>query len=221
MLVKFTNRHGGVSQGAYSTLNLGHHVGDIAADVSRNRGVLSALHGPTQFMNQVHGNRVVVVEEVTDVAPTADALVSGIAGITLAVMVADCIPLLLTSKQAVAAVHVGRRGLVNNVAIKTIEVMREIGAQDISAIIGPAICGSCYEVSADIHQEVVSKFPMADSCTNSGSLALDLPKALNAVLQSAGISIDTSQSACTVEAADLFSYRRDGVTGRQAGLVRL
>ena len=221
MLVKFTNRHGGISQGVYSSLNLGDHVGDIAADVSRNRAVLTALHGPVQFMNQVHGNRVVVIEEVTDVAPTADALVSGIAGITLAVMVADCIPLLLTSKQAVAAVHVGRRGLVNNVALKTIELMREMGAQDNSAIVGPAICGRCYEVSADIHQEVVSNFPMADSRTNSGSLALDLPKALNAVLQSAGISIDTSQSACTVEDADLFSYRRDGVTGRQAGLVRL
>ena len=221
MLVKFTNREGGISQGVYSTLNLGDHVGDIAADVARNRAVLTALHGPVQFMNQVHGNRVVVIEEVTDVVPTADALVSGIPGITLAVMVADCIPLLLTSKQAIAAVHVGRRGLVNNVALKTIEVMREMGAQDISAIIGPAICGSCYEVSADIHQEVVSNFPMADSRTNSGSLALDLPKALNAVLQIAGISIDTSQSACTVEDSDLFSYRRDGVTGRQAGLVRL
>jgi YfiH family protein len=221
MLVKFTNREGGISQGVYSSLNLGDHVGDIAADVSRNRAVLTALLGPVQFMNQVHGNRVVVIEEVTDVVPTADALVSGIPGITLAVMVADCIPLLLTSKQAIAAVHVGRRGLVNNVALKTIEVMREMGAQDISAIIGPAICGSCYEVSADIHQEVVSNFPMADSRTNSGSLALDLPKALNAVLQSAGISIDTSQSACTVEDSDLFSYRRDGVTGRQAGLVRL
>ena len=148
MLVKFTNREGGISQGVYSSLNLGDHVGDIAADVARNRAVLTALHGPVQFMNQVHGNRVVVIEEVTDVVPTADALVSGIPGITLAVMVADCIPLLLTSKQAIAAVHVGRRGLVNNVALKTIEVMREMGAQDISAIIGPAICGSCYEVSA-------------------------------------------------------------------------
>ena len=221
MLVTFTNRHGGVSQGVYSSLNLGDHVGDIAADVLQNRGVLTELHGPMQFMDQVHGHRVAVIEKVTDVAPTADALVTGIPGITLAVMVADCIPLLLTSKQAVAAVHVGRRGLVNNVAIKTIEVMREMGARDISAIIGPAICGSCYEVSADIHQEVVSNFPMADSRTNAGTLALDLPRALNAVLQSAGISVDPSQSACTVEDADLFSYRRDGVTGRQAGLVRL
>jgi YfiH family protein len=221
MLVTFTNRNGGVSQGVYSSLNLGDHVGDVASDVLRNREAITALHGPMQFMSQVHGNRVAIIEEVSDEPPTADALVTGIPGITLAVMVADCIPLLLTSREAVAAVHVGRRGLVNNVAIKTIEVMREMGAQDISATIGPAICGRCYEVSADIHQEVVTDFPMADSRTDSGSLALDLPNALNAVLQSAGISIDASQSACTVERADLFSYRRDGATGRQAGLVRL
>jgi YfiH family protein len=221
MLVTFTNRNGGVSQGVYSSLNLGDHVGDVASDVLRNREAITALHGPMQFMSQVHGNRVAIIEEVTDEPPTADALVTGIPGITLAVMVADCIPLLLTSREAVAAVHVGRRGLVNNVAIKTIEVMREMGAQDISATIGPAICGRCYEVSADIHQEVVTDFPMADSRTESGSFALDLPKALNAVLQSAGISIDASQSACTVERADLFSYRRDGATGRHAGLVGL
>ena len=221
MLVTFTNRHGGVSQGVYSSLNLGDHVGDAAADVLRNREVVRAQHGPVQFMNQVHGNRIAIIEEVTAELPTADALVTGIPGITLAVMVADCIPLLLTSKEVVAAVHVGRRGLVNNLAIKSIEVMREMGARDISATIGPAICGTCYEVSADIHQEVTSIFPVADSRTSSGSLALDLPKALNSILQSAGISVDASQGGCTVEAADLFSYRRDGLTGRQAGLVRL
>ena len=221
MLMTFTNRHGGVSQGVYSSLNLGDHVGDDAADVLRNRAVVTAKHGTVQFMNQVHGNRIAVIEEVTDEAPTADALVTGIPGITLAVMVADCIPLLLNSNEVVAAVHVGRRGLVNGVAIKTIELMREMGAQDISATVGPAICGRCYEVSADIHQEVVSIFPMADSRTNSGSLALDLPKALIAVLHNARIDVDVNQGACTVEDSDLFSYRRDGVTGRQVGLVRL
>ena len=221
MFVTFTNRHGGVSEGVYSSLNLGDHVGDAAADVLRNREAITAQHGPVQFMNQVHGNRIAIIEEVTDEPPTADALVTGIPGVTLAVMVADCIPLILTSKEAVAAVHVGRRGLVNNVAVKTIEIMREMGAQDISATIGPAICGKCYEVSADVHQEVVSNFPMADSRTISGSLALDLPKALITILQTAGVSVDTNQFGCTVEDADLFSYRRDGVTGRQAGLVRL
>ena len=221
MLITFTNRHGGVSQGVYSSLNLGDHVGDDAADVLRNRAVVTAIHGPVQFMNQVHGNRIAVIEEIAEKAPTADALVTGIPGITLAVMVADCIPLLLNSKEVVAAVHVGRRGLVNGVAIKTIELMREMGAQDISATVGPAICGRCYEVSADIHQEVVSIFPMADSRTNLGSLALDLPKALIADLHNAGIDVDANQGACTAEDSDLFSYRRDGVTGRQAGLVRL
>ena len=221
MLIKFTNRHGGVSQGVYSSLNLGDHVGDDAADVLRNRAVVTAKYGPVQFMKQVHGNRIAVIEEIAEEAPTADALVTGIPGITLAVMIADCIPLLLNSKEVVAAVHVGRRGLVNGVAIKTIELMREMGAQNISATVGPAICGRCYEVSADIHQEVVSIFPMADSRTNSGSLALDLPKALIAVLHNAGIDVDANQGECTAEDSDLFSYRRDGVTGRQAGLVRL
>jgi YfiH family protein len=221
MPVTFTNRHGGVSQGVYSSLNLGDHVGDDVANVLRNREAVSAIHGPVQFMSQVHGNRIAIIEEITDEAPVADALVTGIPGITLAVMVADCIPLLLTSIEVVAAVHVGRRGLINSVASKTIELMREMGAQDISATIGPAICGKCYEVSAEIHQEVVSNFPSADSRTNSGSLALDLPKALFTVLHGAGIAVNASYSACTVEDADLFSYRRDGVTGRQAGLVRL
>jgi polyphenol oxidase len=221
MLVTFTDRHGGKSQGAYSSLNLGDHVGDSPSDVLRNRQFVEAQHGRVQFMNQVHGDRIAIIEEVSDQPPTADALITGIPGITLAVMVADCIPLILTSREVVAAVHVGRRGLVNQVALKTIEVMREMGGADISATIGPAICGSCYEVSADVHQEVISDFPLADSRTSTGSLALDLTRALTGTLESVGVSIKPLPSRCTVEDRDLFSYRRDGVTGRQAGFVRL
>ncbi len=221
MLATFTNRLGGISQGVYGSLNLGDHVGDLPADVSRNRELISELYGPVQFMNQVHGNGIAIIESVTDEQPIADALVTGIPGIALAVMVADCIPLLLTSPEVVAAVHVGRRGLVNQVAVKTIELMREMGGQKISATFGPAICGRCYEVSADIHQEVISQFPLADSRTNSGSLALDLPKALYGQLQSSGVNEISNLSGCTVEDSNLFSYRRDGVTGRQAGLVSL
>jgi YfiH family protein len=221
MLVTFTDRHGGNSQGVYSSLNLGDHVGDSAADVLRNREALEDLHGPVQFMNQVHGNRIAIIEAKSEQPPTADALVTGIPGITLAVMVADCIPLILTSREVVAAVHVGRRGLINQVANKTIEVMREMGGAEISATIGPAICGICYEVSEDVHQEVVSQFPLADSRTRSGSVALDLPRALAGSLESLGVSINPIIGRCTVEESDLFSYRRDGITGRQAGLVRL
>jgi YfiH family protein len=221
MLATFTNRLGGASQGFYYSLNLGDHVGDQPSDVLANRESLEKLHGPIQFMNQVHGSRIVIIENVTDEAPTADALVTGIAGVTLAVMVADCIPLLLTSREAVAAVHVGRRGLVNGIAVTTLELMREMGAQDICATIGPAICGSCYEVSSQLHDEVIAQFPLASAKTISGTPSLDLPKALMAVLQGAGVEVITNQEICTVENQDLFSYRRDGVTGRQAGLVRL
>ena len=172
-------------------------------------------------MNQVHGNRVAIIEEVTDEIPTADALVTGIPGITLAVMVADCIPLLLKSKDAVAAVHVGRKGLLNRVAEKAIDVMREISDAQISAVIGPAICGKCYEVSKEIFSEVAASHPESASQTPSGTPSLDLISALISDLQKLGIKDIDNQSRCTLEHDDLYSYRRDGATGRQAGLVWL
>jgi len=221
MVSTFTDRSGGVSQGAFTSFNLGDHVNDHPADVQTNREILQSKYGDVQFMNQVHGSRIAIIESVTDEVPTADALVTGIAGITLAVMVADCIPLLLTSAEAVAAVHVGRRGLVNGVAIKTIEIMREMGATQIRAELGPAICGSCYEVSPEVAEEVLSLHPLAKAQTSTGTPALDLPKALKASLSAAGISEISDVKICTVESADHFSYRRDGVTGRQVGLVSL
>jgi len=221
MLATFTDRSGGVSQGAFASFNLGDHVNDAPSDVQANREILQSKYGAVQFMNQVHGSRIAIIESVTDEVPTADALVTGISGITLAVMVADCIPLLLISPEAVAAVHVGRRGLVNGVAIRTIDLMREMGATQIRAELGPAICGSCYEVSPEVADEVLSLHPLALAQTPAGTPSLDLPKALKASLSSAGISEIMDSQICTVESPDHFSYRRDGVTGRQVGLVSL
>jgi YfiH family protein len=221
MGIHFTDRLGGFSSDGYASLNLGDHVGDLPEVVAQNRKVISDQFGNTQYMNQVHGNRVAVIEEVTDEIPTADALVTGISGITLAVMIADCIPLILSSKHCVAAVHVGRKGLVNRVTEKTIEIMREISNQEISATIGPAICGKCYEVSQDIYDEVVESHPTCASRTNSDTPALDLLSGLIADLQDLGINKIDNQTRCTVENDDLFSYRRTPVTGRQAGLVWL
>ncbi len=221
MLETFTDRSGGISQGVFASFNLGEHVSDDAADVQANRAILASKFGPVQFMNQVHGSRIVIIESVTEEAPTADALVTGIAGVTLAVMVADCIPLLLSSSEAVAAVHVGRRGLVNGVAARTVELMREMGATKIRALLGPAICGRCYEVSQDVHDEVVALHPLASAQTTAGTPALDLPKALKASLKADGISDISDLQICTVESANHFSYRRDGLTGRQVGLVCL
>jgi polyphenol oxidase len=217
----FTDRLGGSSSKEFASLNLGDHVGDIPELVAANRALISAKFGPTQYMSQVHGNRVAIIEEVTDEVPTADALVTGIPGITLAVMVADCIPLLLKSKDVVAAVHVGRKGLVNAVAEKAIEVMRVISSAEIAATIGPAICGSCYEVSKEIFHEVTTSHPESASRTPQGTPALDLIKALIKVLQNLEVTKIDNQSRCTHENEDLYSYRRDRITGRQAGLVWL
>lgn len=221
MGVHFTDRHGGVSEGNYTSLNLGDHVGDSLQSVAKNREIISEKFGATQYMNQVHGNRVAVIEEVTDEVPTADALITGIPGITLAVMVADCIPLILSSKHSVAAVHVGRKGLVNRVAERTIEIMREISDQEITATLGPAICGKCYEVSQDIFDEVVASHPAAATRTSANTPSLDLVAGLITDLKSLGIKSIDNQSRCTVESDDLFSYRRSAITGRQAGLVWL
>ena len=220
MKYSFTNRTGGVSTGAFASLNFGFHVADDPEKVIANREALKNQLGPVQFMSQEHGKRIVRVEEVINEDPIADALVSGIPGVNLAVQVADCIPLLLSSDHAVAAVHVGRRGLVNGVALATIELMREMGAGSISAIIGPSICGKCYEVSEEIFNEVVALHPHAAAKRGDGSFALDLPGALTKILESHGVAV-LREGNCTVEDPQLFSYRRDGVTGRQVGVISL
>jgi copper oxidase (laccase) domain-containing protein len=95
-----------------------------------------------------------------------------------------------------------------------------MGATDISAIIGPSICGSCYEVSQEIYDEVVALHPAAASKTVSLTPALDLPAALREVLKEEGVAI-VDEFRCTVEDSELFSYRRDGITGRQVGIISL
>jgi len=212
----FTDRRKGSSLGVYDSLNFGFHVGDDPGAVAANR----ALLGNTQFMNQVHGNDVVVIDQVLDHEPTCDALITTTAGVSLAVMVADCIPLLLISEKVVAAVHVGRAGLVNNVAIKTLEQMRALGAINIHAILGPSICGRCYEVPLQMQQEVVATHPASESTTSKGTPALDLPAGLIAELIAQGLTYEASP-ICTQEDPLYYSHRRDNPTGRFAGVVSL
>ena len=200
----------------YESLNFGLHVGNEIASVTSNRATL----GNAQFMNQVHGNEVVLIDHVLDQEPTCDAMVTTTAGISLVVMVADCIPLLLISKKAVAAVHVGRAGLTNKVAIKALNVMNEQGAVDVHAILGPSICGSCYEVPLTMQQDVIADHPKALSTTRSGTPALDLSAALIAELVAQGVSYEASP-ICTLEDPLYYSYRRDNQTGRFAGVVSL
>jgi YfiH family protein len=220
MPYRFTNRTAGLSDGPFASLNLATHVGDALETVAQNRLIVQASSRPVQYMNQVHGNRIAIIEEQSDETPTADSLVTGIPGVTVGVLVADCIPLLLRSKEVVAAVHVGRKGLMNSITPLTLALMREMGASSIEAIMGPSICGNCYEVSTEIYQEVIALHPSAASVTPRGTHSLDLPAALNKLLELEGISV-VDEFVCTAESPDHFSYRRDGVTGRQAGLISL
>lgn len=197
-------------------MNFGFHVGDDPAAVTANR----ALLGNVQFMNQVHGNDVVVVDHVLDQDPTCDALITTTKGISLAVMVADCISLLLISQEVVAAVHVGRAGLVKRVASKALHQMRSLGAIEVHAILGPSICGKCYEVPFDMQQDVIAEHPQAFSTTRHGTPALDLPAGLIAELTSEGVSYEASV-ICTQEDPLYYSHRRDNPTGRFAGVVSL
>lgn len=216
----FTNRHGGFSHGDFASANLAHHVGDLPEIVATNRAALAQDFPNLVFMNQVHGDLIKVVEDVPNEILTCDALITQNPNISLAVMVADCLPLLLSSDSLIGAVHVGRAGLINSIAIKTVIRMRELGATQISALIGPAICGRCYEVPSDLHDEVTVLHPSASSRTKSGTTALDLPKALMTQLEILEVNT-VNQEICTYENLDFFSYRRNKMTGRQAGVIKL
>jgi YfiH family protein len=195
-------------------------VGDDPIAVARNRESLSHLVGQVQFMNQIHGDDFVIVNQLTDIDPTCDALITTTAGIGLAVLVADCIPLLLSSKTVIAAVHVGRKGLVNSITRKVIHEMRRLGATTIHAQLGASICGRCYEVPEAMADEVARTHPAAHALTRGGTSALDLPKALIAELVSQAVTYEAS-TQCTLENNEYFSYRRHNITGRNAGVIWL
>jgi len=212
----FTDRRGGESLGVYESLNLALHVGDDPAVVNSNRAKI----GAAQFMNQVHGDHIEVIDAINPEIPTCDGLITKSSNLSLAVMVADCIPLLLVSKEVVGAIHVGRAGLVNRIALKAIQMMRALGAIEIHAVLGPSICGSCYEVPFQMQQDVIADHPRAFATTRKGTPGLDLPKALIADLVAAGVTYEAS-TICTFEDELYFSHRRQNPTGRFAGVVSL
>ncbi|MEN9305635.1 MAG: hypothetical protein RLY76_903 [Actinomycetota bacterium] len=226
----FTSRAGGVSNAPYESLNLANHVGDSFESVDENRLILANLLGYQRsqlfFMNQVHGNKVVIVDKNSDseFTPDADALFTTQRDMALVTLVADCIPLLLESSNAVAAVHVGRKGLVLNILQETLRVFQEHGikSNEVKAHVGPSICAKCYEVGKDVYRDVVALVPAAASQFRSLSdkPCLDIEAGLISQLDSQGV-IWEKVGKCTMHDDGYFSYRRDGVTGRQAGVITL
>ncbi len=223
-----TTRSGGVSAPPYDSFNLGDHVGDDPAAVAANRNRLaSALGLPPDrvvWMNQVHSAHVEVVDGPPEKAFDAtDALVTSVPGLALAVVTADCVPVLLADARAgvIGAAHAGRVGAANGVVLNTLESMLAQGAraQDISALLGPSVSGPNYEVPAEMAAEVEASLPGSRTTTPRGTAALDLRAGIARQLSAHGVTAIDIDPRCTVADPALFSHRRDNPTGRLASLI--
>jgi YfiH family protein len=223
-----TTRAGGVSAPPFDTFNLGDHVGDDPAAVAANRARLAATIGLAPgrviWMNQVHSDRVVVVDGPRDTAvDDTDALVTTEPRLALAVVSADCVPVLLADARAgvVAAVHAGRVGARAGVVVRALEAMLSVGAheRDISALLGPAVSGRNYEVPAAMADEVEAVLPGSRTTTSAGAPGLDLRAGIVRQLGTLGVTAIDVDPRCTVEDTDLFSHRRGAPTGRLASVV--
>lgn len=189
--------------------------------------VESELGLPVLNAYQVHGARVLTVDAASDpravAAERADALVSTTSRLALAVRVADCLPVLLVDTDAgvIAAAHAGRAGLGAGVLVATVHRMAELGARRITAWIGPHVCGSCYEVPAELRAEFARSHPAAAATTSWGTPSLDLGAAAESELVGLGCRV-VRVEGCTRTTPTMHSYRRDGArSGRQAGLAWL
>ncbi|MEU3050606.1 MULTISPECIES: peptidoglycan editing factor PgeF [unclassified Streptomyces] len=227
----FTDRWGGVSAAPYERLNLGGAVGDDPAAVRENRSIAARALGleadRVVWMNQVHGRDVAVVDGpwATGPVPAVDGLVTARRGLALAVLTADCTPVLLVDPEAgvVGAAHAGRPGTVAGVVPATVAAMRSLGAEPerIIARTGPAVCGRCYEVPEQMRSDVAEAEPAAWSETSWGTPAVDVTAAVHAQLAALGVVDLAASPVCTLESPDHYSYRRDRTTGRLAGYVWL
>ncbi|MFE5817820.1 peptidoglycan editing factor PgeF [Streptomyces sp. NPDC056479] len=227
----FTDRWGGVSAAPYEELNLGGAVGDDPETVRTNRELaaksLGLAPGDVVWMNQVHGDDVVVVDEPwrDRPVPEVDAIVTARRGLALAVLTADCVPVLLADPVAgiAAAAHAGRPGMIAGVVPAALRAMTELGADParIVARTGPAVCGRCYEVPEAMRAEVAAVEPTAYAETSWGTPAVDVVAGVHAQLARLGVHDRAQSPVCTLESSDHFSYRRERTTGRLAGYVWL
>ncbi|MFW5474742.1 peptidoglycan editing factor PgeF [Knoellia sp. CPCC 206450] len=221
----FTDRSGGVSEPPYAGLNLGGHVGDSSDAVRENRARVASEIGVDPgrlvFMDQCHGSDVAVVTERPAGPLPVDGVVTAEADLALAVLVADCTPVLLSDADAgiVGAVHAGRPGMTKGVVAQAISAMRGLGATRVAAVVGPSVCGRCYEVPADMRDSAAEVSPEASAVAWTGTPAIDVAAGVVAQLRRAGVEDLTWVPGCAREDTSLFSYRRDGTTGRFAGVI--
>lgn len=224
-----TTRLGGVSQGAYHSLNLGLHVGDDPIRVVKNRQLLaSLLPSEPVWLNQVHGTKVVDAA-LASCVPDADAAFATRHNVVCVTMTADCLPLLMCDKKGhiVAAVHAGWRGLCDGVIEATVRKM-QVPAQDLLVWLGPGIGPDAFEVGDEVRQQFIARDARAEQAFRPqadkwlGNIYLLAKQRLHAmgVTQIYGASIN--EDFCTYhDQARFFSYRRDQITGRMASMIWL
>lgn len=214
--VAFTRRPGGVSCGPYSGLNLSLTVGDDPEAVERNRALVAEALGIDPrwvTVTQVHGSDIHVASEgARSQKRSADAIVAT-GGSPIAVMVADCVPIAIEGEDSYAVVHGGWRSLASGIVEKTVGLMEARRAW-----IGPSIGPCHYEVGEEVVRALGDR-PVVASPSETGKVNLDLAGTVCEVLTTLGVEVVYRSSSCTACAEDLFSYRRSGVTGRQAVLM--
>ncbi|MDK8878378.1 peptidoglycan editing factor PgeF [Corynebacterium sp. MSK008] len=224
----FTSRAGGVSAAPYDSFNLGTHVGDDATDVAANRARLAQILGLPEerfvWMEQLHTNTVTLVDgpSATPVEAT-DALVTKEKNLALCVLVADCTPVLLSDHTAgvIGAAHAGRMGARNEIVKNTVEAMVGLGAEPsrIQVLLGPAAAGNSYEVPEGMALDVEKHLPGSRTRTTKGTPGIDVRAGLVRQLMSLGVTHIDADPRDTITDTDFFSHRREGVTGRQAGVI--
>ncbi len=225
-----TTRAGGRSIGVFDSFNLSAGVADDPAAVAANRARLSAELGvPVAFLDQIHGNRVATVTAVpapgdSDVDGT-DAAVTALTGVGLAVLAADCVPLLLADPGAgvIGAAHAGRVGAAAGIVPATVAAMEALGARagNVEVLLGPAVCGACYEVPIAMRTQVEARLPGSAVRTRRGTPGLDLRAGMAQQLAALGVGRVDTDPRCTLEDRTLYSHRRNAPTGRHAAIIWL
>jgi len=184
------------------------------------------------FMRQNHGNNFQIITNkdgspgVNRTDQEVDALITAEPGISLAVMVADCLPVLIDGSSVVAAVHVGRRGLMNEITLKVLQQMQQMNAQINSISVGPHICGNCYPLDEATAKSVWLRYPSsninAGKPANNSSNCADLFAGLQDQVHSFSKKLQLQRfGGCTFEKLQYFSHRASGDLGRQAGVISL
>ena len=217
----FTDRAGGESRSPYDAANIAAHVGDDPACVRANRSRAEAAFGVGvwSWPGPVHGTAIAQLDGPCSLTPDVDALTTTRTNVPLATLGADCVPLLLAADGRIVAAHIGWRGFVDGMFDALTSLITRDGAalHGVRVVLGPAICGTCYSVDDERAERIAQVAPEAIVGTR-GSFAADLRVGIAAQWRSIGASVEMV-GPCTFESARHFSHRRDGVTGRQAGVI--